>query len=268
MQVEIPGFDLSLTAKSGQCFRFNQRKDGSFLLIAGNRLLVIRELEDSLFEFSCSKDEFITFWHDYFDLKRDYASIKKLVKDTDDYLKNAVDYAGGIRILRQDPFETLISFIISQRKSIPSIKACVENLSKMFGKPLFEFDYAFPSPKALANADESALKACGLGYRVPYVKKTAQMVDSGEVDLSRIASFDDNALEEQLLRFPGVGRKVAACVMLFSNGRTDAFPVDTWISKVLDKEYQDGFPFERYQGIKGILQQYLFCYARHLAGRD
>ncbi|MDI9520857.1 MAG: DNA glycosylase [Bacillota bacterium] len=267
MKVVIPGFNLLLTANSGQSFRFNQRKDGAFSLIAGNRGLKIRELEDSLFEFSCSEEAFLTFWQDYFDLKRDYSGILDRVKDADDYLKSAAEYAGGVRILRQEPFETLIAFIISQRKSIPSIKACVENLSKMFGEPLSGFDYAFPSPEALANADEKALKACGLGYRVPYVKKTAQMVDSGEVDLISISLLDDNALEEQLMRFPGVGKKVASCVMLFSYARMEVFPVDTWISKVLDKEYEDGFPFDRYQGITGILQQYLFCYARHLAGR-
>lgn len=210
----------------------------------------------------------MSFWHDYFDLKRDYAGVKDLVKDADNYLKNAVEFAGGVRFLRQDPFETLISFIISQRKSIPSIKACVEKLSKMYGDPISGSLNAFPSPKALASAGEEALRACGLGYRVPYVKKTAQMVYNGEVSLSGIAALDDEALEEQLLRFPGVGRKVAACVMLFSYGRMDAFPVDTWISKVLCSAYPEGFPFEKYKGAAGMLQQYLFCYARHQAGRD
>ena len=134
-------------------------------------------------------------------------------------------------------------------------------------RALSDFEYAFPRPESLANAEEQALKSCGLGYRVPYIKKTSQMVACGEVSLSGIALLDDVSLEEQLLRFPGVGRKVASCVMLFSYGRMDVFPVDTWISKVLDNEYRDGFPFDRYQGIAGILQQYLFCYARHLAGR-
>lgn len=267
MQAVIPHFHLPLTAASGQCFRFNQMEDGSFHLVAGGKSLRIEEMGGDSYRFSCDEEEFNLIWSSYFDLERDYGEVHRLVLKEDSYLQQAIAYASGVRILRQEPFETLISFIISQRKSIPSIKACVENLCLRFGKPLTEGIYSFPEPVALANADEQALKDCGLGYRVPYIKKTARMVAEGQVDLNEIASLKDEDLEERLLLFPGVGKKVAACVMLFSYGRMGIFPVDTWIQKVLDSQYQDGFPYEQYKGVTGILQQYLFCYARHLAGR-
>ncbi len=267
MQITIPQFQLPLTANSGQCFRFNEQEDSSFVLISKGRVLKIFDLGNDLYEFSCGENEFESVWHRYFDMDRDYKAVHSLAFTGDTYLQKAADFAKGVRILRQDPFETLMAFIISQRKTIPSIKSCVEKLSERFGEPLGNGSYAFPMPVALASADDQALRECSLGYRLPYIKKSAQMVASGEVDPNAIAELDDAGLEHQLLRFPGVGKKVAACVMLFSYGRMNVFPVDTWIQKVLDSQYQDGFPYEQFDGVTGILQQYLFCYARHLAGR-
>lgn len=267
MQITIPQFQLPLTANSGQCFRFNEQEDGSFVLISSGKVLRINDLGGDLYEFSCDENEYQSIWHHYFDMDRDYKEVHSLAFTGDTYLQQAAEFSKGVRILRQDPFETLMAFIISQRKTIPSIKSCVEKLSERFGEPLADGTYAFPTPAALASADEQALKECGLGYRLPYIKKSAQMVASGEVDLHAIAELDDAGLEQQLLRFPGVGKKVAACVMLFSYTRMNVFPVDTWIQKVLDSQYQNGFPYDQFDGVTGILQQYLFCYARHLAGR-
>lgn len=267
MEVHIPLFDLALTAASGQCFRFHKIKDGFYQLTAKGQVLHIQELGDKRYSFSCDEAAFETHWVDYFDLKRDYGAVHSLIRPQDGYLYEAMRYAQGVKILRQEPFETLMAFIISQRKSIPAIISCVEALSRRFGEQILEDVFAFPKPAALANASEEDLKACGLGYRVPYIKKTAQMVDGGQIDLEEIATLSDSELETELLRFPGVGKKVAACVMLFAFGRLDIFPVDTWIQKVLSAQYQDGFPFSAYPGVSGILQQYLFCYARNQAGR-
>lgn len=267
MQVHIPGFDLALTAASGQSFRFDRVKEGIYQLIARGRLLVIESLGEDVFDFSCTEEEFAQIWHNYFDLDRDYGALSALVGDQDSYLGQAYQYSRGVRILRQDPFETLIAFIISQRKSIPAIKTCMALLSNRFGTAISREHKAFPSPDALAEADDTALADCGLGYRVPYVKGTARMLASGQMDLDHLRTLNDSQLEAALMQFPGVGRKVAACVMLFAFQRMDAFPVDVWIQRVFEQEYREGFPFERYSGVSGILQQYLFCYARHQAGR-
>lgn len=267
MKVHIPGFDLALTAASGQSFRFLPVNDGEFRLIARGKLLMIRSLGGDLFDLSCTEDEFAQVWYDYFDLDRDYNCLAALVSDTDSYLSRAYAFARGVRILRQEPFETLIAFIISQRKSIPAIKTCMAALSSRFGEDIGMGHKAFPSPEALASADDEALAACGLGYRTPYVKGTARMLAGGQMDLDYLRSLNDSQLEAALMQFPGVGKKVAACVMLFAYQRMDTFPVDVWIQKVFEQEYRDGFPFERFPGVAGIFQQYLFCFARHQAGR-
>ena len=267
MQVHIPGFDLALTAASGQSFRFDRINEGAYRLIARGRLLVIESLGEDVFDFSCTEEEFAQIWHNYFDLDRDYGALSALVGDQDSYLGQAYQYASGVRILRQEPFETLIAFIISQRKSIPAIKTCMAALSSRFGEDIGMDHQAFPSPEALASADDEALAACGLGYRTPYVKGTARMLDGGQMDLEYMRTLNDSQLEAALMEFPGVGKKVAACVMLFAYQRMDAFPVDVWIQKVFEQEYRDGFPFERFPGVAGIFQQYLFCFARHQAGR-
>lgn len=262
MRVHIKGFDLALTAASGQCFRFHRFHPKGFLLIAMDRRLVIEDLGEDIFDFSCDREEFDSVWRRYFDLERNYMALHQLETRDDSYLRRAIEYAGGVRILRQDFFETLIAFIISQRKSIPAIKACVEALCVRFGKPLAHGVHAFPRPEALMNAEESELAACGLGYRVRYVKQTAAMICGEGISREALSLLGDEDLQRELLRFPGVGNKVAACVMLFAFQRMDSFPVDVWIKRVLDAEYPQGFPYERYRGVLGILQQYLFCYAR------
>jgi len=267
MEIAIPGFHLPMTAASGQCFRFDKLEDGAFSLIAHGRQLLIHDLGSGAFELSCTNEEFESLWRGYFDLDRDYHQVHGLVAPDGSYLHRAVEFAKGVRILRQQPFETLIAFIISQRKNIPAIKACVSQLSRRFGQEISPGAHAFPTPAVLAAADDAELAACGLGYRVKYVKQTAGMVAEGAIDLDEIGGLDDEELKARLLRFPGVGVKVAACVMLFAYARMDAFPVDVWIEKVFREQFPQGFPYEHYRGAAGILQQYLFCFIRHEAGR-
>ncbi len=267
MRVHIPVFNLKLTANSGQSFRFYEVDQHHFELIALNRRLAIRDLGADVFDFDCSPTAFDQIWRSYFDLQRDYTSLEGMIPHPDSYIAKAYTYAKGLRILRQDPFETVIAFIISQRKSIPAIKGCMAQLAARFGAPIDEETFAFPSPVQLALADEADLAACGLGYRVKYVKGTTNMIADGIVDLSAIGALTDDQLEAELLKLPGIGKKVAACIMLFAYQRMDSFPVDVWIQRVFEAEFQDGFPFEQFQGVSGIIQQYLFCYARHQAGR-
>lgn len=260
--VHIPNFSLRMTAESGQCFRFDELGPGRFQLIARGRLLCIEELGDELYRFSCDEETFRDVWHDYFDLGRDYAAILRAIPEEDRFLQAAAAFARGLRILQQEPWEALICFIISQRKSIPAIKRCVRLLCERYGEPIDGSHRAFPSPEALAKASLDGLNACGLGYRSRYILGTAQRVAAGQPALHTLHALSDHELHDALCELPGVGTKVAHCAMLFGYQRMDAFPRDVWILRVLAQHYPEGFPMERYSGHAGILQQYMFCYGR------
>ncbi len=262
MRIQIPGFDLALTAESGQCFRLLPEGEGRWGLVASGQKLLVAALGEGWFDFDCSQEAFEALWRDYFDLGRDYRQICALVRPEDGYLYEAVRFAGGLRILRQEPFETLISFIISQRKTLAAIRRCVKLLCEKYGEAIGEHAFAFPAPRALAEASLEGLMACGLGYRARYIQQSARMVLEGRPDLNALGALPDHALLAALLPLSGVGVKVASCVMLFAYHRLDAFPVDVWIERVLKKEFPEGFPFARFPGAAGVLQQHLFCYAR------
>lgn len=256
-------FDLEKIIYSGQCFRPSYY-DGIGRFTYKNKILYVKQLSDCEYDFSCSKDEFYKIWSTYFDFEREYASIRKSAKDK--FLKQAAEFSKGIRILKQDKFETLISFIISQRKSIPAIRSSVEKLCEKYGEKItFENDsfYAFPSPKALANAKESDLATCGLGYRVPYIKDASMKVASGEYNLESFSSLSDDELFSALKEIKGIGDKVANCVMLFAYGRTSRAPIDTWIQKIMDTYYDGSNPFPQYKEAAGIMQQYSFYYIQN-----
>jgi N-glycosylase/DNA lyase len=257
-------FDIAKIAASGQCFRLNQTDENTFRLVAQGNELSIESRPSGSVRLNCSREEWDGVWRSYFDMETDYAAIREAIDPNDAYLSAAGAYGAGIRILRQDPWETLISFILSQRKNIPAIKRCVETLCARFGEPLAGAPdrRAFPSAHRLAEVDVDCYNKCALGYRSGYVHAAAQMVASGELDLSRLAVLPDGALMEALLSVPGVGKKIADCTMLFGFHRLNRFPVDVWIERVLTREYPAGFPLSRYAGSEGVLQQYIFYYER------
>lgn len=264
IEITNPDFDIRKIAESGQCFRLNQNDRGGYTLVADGRVLHLEEQGDGCM-LDCTQDAFEAFWRDYFDLDTDYAAIRAAVDPDDAFLQSACDYGKGIRMLRQDPWETLVSFIISQRKNIPAIKYCVEALCSRYGEPIGSEDerfYAFPSAERLAALDEAHFLACSLGYRAKYVLSAARLIASGALDLTALASLDDNALNSALLTVSGVGEKVANCVMLFGYHRLNRFPRDVWINRIEAREYGGAFPTERYPDIAGALQQYIFYYAR------
>ena len=267
MRLSIPGFDLAFTAESGQCFRMRPAGRSRWCVIAFGRTLEITILGEDVFEFHCSHKEYDTLWRSYFDLDTDYKSICALVRSWDGYLYEAVSFSRGLRILIQEPFETLISFIISQRKNIGAIRFSVEKLCKMYGEEIGRGVFAFPTPATLAEASMEGLLACSLGYRAKYIQETALMVREGKPALEPLHALCDNDLLAALLPLPGVGIKVANCVMLFAYHRLDAFPIDVWIKRVLSERFPGGFPFTRFPGVSGVLQQHLFCYAR-ASGRN
>lgn len=262
-------FSLRKIEESGQCFRWTELSEGSFLIQSGNRLLTIRPGgEQNRYEVSCSIPEWNSFWHHYFDLDTDYAAIRSMIdRRKDPYLFKAAEAGREIRILNQDPWETLISFIISQRKSIPAIRTCIEKLCIAAGKQLEESTngtayYAFPSPEALASLDEERLSECGLGYRTRYIAATTNLIASGTVSLEEMQNLNDEEQLSVLMKLPGVGIKVASCVQLFGFHRLNAFPKDVWINRTLQEHYPEGFPYRQYDPYSGVMQQYLFYYRR------
>jgi N-glycosylase/DNA lyase len=265
----IANFDPRAIAASGQCFRMLETAPGQVEVTALHRHLVITCLGGDSFEFSCPDEEFQAVWQPYFDLDADYGAYLSAVDETDAYLLQAAHLGQGLRILRQDPWETLISFILSQRKSIPAIRDSIEKLCRHLGEPISNKGrplYAFPAPSAIANAPQEALKACSVGYRGPYIQATAQAIARGEIDLNTLSGLQDGALRDSLLSFSGVGVKVAHCVMLFGYHRLSSAPVDVWIQRVIDLYYGGASPFDRYPGIAGVMQQYMF-YERMLKKR-
>ena len=260
---KITNFGLEQIARSGQCFRMSRREDGSFDIISGSRWMGARQSGETC-EFLCTEEEFSEFWEDYFDLKQDYGEYISRIDKGDVYLNAAVKLAGGVRILRQDIWEMIVSFLISQQNNIVRIRRCIENICEAYGNPVKngrgEVYFTFPEPEALAGLEEDALKACNLGYRSKYVVRAARSVAEGRFDLEQLGTLPYEKAKEELLKLFGVGVKVADCICLFGLHHLEAFPVDTHISQALKKYYGDGFPMEKYRGIQGVIQQYIFYY--------
>ncbi len=256
-------FDLAKIAASGQCFRAVPEEEG-WRFVTGRRLLHIRQKSAHRYLVDCSRYIWQRHWMPYFDLGRDYRAIRAALPPEDAYLCAAARYGAGIRILRQDPWEMLGTFIISQRKNIPAIRHCVEALCQRYGEPLAaggETVHAFPTPDALLAAGETGLRECSLGYRTGYLLDAARRVKDGRLSLTGLEQLPDEELLQALCQVYGVGKKVADCVALFGYGRVNCAPVDVWIQRVIQQRYGGVSPFPRY-GNAGILQQYLFHYAQ------
>ncbi len=262
--VHNKNFNLKQIALSGQCFRMNIKDDNNCVLISGDRYLKAEQYGDEIL-LHCSKAEYKDYWEDYFDLKTDYGKIINAIDPKDGYLTEAARFGRGIRILRQDLWETIISFLISQQNNITRIRRCVSYISEKYGRKLYAPDrteyFSFPAPEPLAALEPDALMDCNLGYRSKYVVRCARDVCEGRFELDALRRMDYDAAFEYLKSLYGVGGKVADCICLFGLHLTQAFPVDTHIKQVFEANYKDStFPFERYEGFAGILQQYMFFY--------
>ena len=268
MDIEIrDDFDLRKIHESGQCFRWEPIGDNAFRIPHQGECLCIRKLADGWYSLDCTPGEFEALWRPYFDLDEDYARIRSRIDRREDpYLYRASQAGQGIRILRQDLWETLIAFIISQNRNIPAIRRSVELLCHAAGERREDRSgrayYSFPDPESVAALDDEALRECRLGYRCRYVKAAAEHVLDGKLNAGALQSVSDREVLEELMKVCGVGIKVASCVALFALHRTDAFPIDTWIRKVLETEYPAGWPYEKYRPYNGVFQQYLFAYRR------
>lgn len=264
----------------GQCFRWNQETDGSYTGVFENNVLnVTLENGQIIFQGICDGNiqEIVT---SYFDLDRDYRKIQENLSKIDEPLKTSIQYGKGIRLLNQDLWETIISFIISANNNIPRIKGIIERLAKNYGNKIEWKDkiyYAFPTPQQLAKADIADLRALGLGFRDQRVYETTQMILNKDVDLQKLSKeTDSRKIREILLILPGVGPKVADCIMLFSTLKClDVFPVDVWVRRVMNelyfqlpeeknlkREQIEKLAYEKYGNLAGIAQQYLFYWKR------
>lgn len=263
IKVHIPNFSLRQISDSGQCFRMREEADGSFTLIANAHFLRMEQCDEEV-TFHCSEVEYETIWKEYFDLNTEYARYMQVIDADDSYLRDAAAFGSGIRILRQDVWEMIITFIISQQNNIKRIRKCIDTICEKYGEEITASDgtsfYTFPSPETLAKVSEEEFRACNLGYRSKYLVQTSRMIAEGEFELQRMEKLDYSKAKQELLKLSGIGIKVADCICLFGLHMLDAFPVDTHIIKVLEEHYPKGFPFEKYQGFSGVLQQYIFYF--------
>ena len=271
MDIELhDDFSPEKIARSGQCFRVKRFPDDTYRFITRGHVLYLRERSPGVISAECGREEWDAVWRPYFDLDRSYRAVRERIPETDPFLKRAADFGAGLRVLKQDPWEMLVTFIASQRKSIPAIAANIEAVSERYGRSMetpYEKVFLFPEPEEMKDADAAGLSACGLGYRVPYVLDAVRCVTCGCLCLEAPGRGDGNTacspeeLRETLKQVKGVGDKVADCVALFAYGRTEAAPVDVWIRQVMDRYYGGKDPFAPYGTDAGILQQYAFYYA-------
>lgn len=260
--IENANFNISQTFLCGQCFRWRREENGDFSGIAFGKALRLSQSENGVTLHNIT-DSDASLWREYFDLDTDYGAVIEQFF-ADETLKKAACGSSGIRILRQEPFETLISFIISQNNNIPRITGIIDRLCESFGERI-DGGFSFPTPKRMARLSESDLAPLRAGFRNRYIIDAAQKIHSGEVDLEGIKALSYEDGKAELKKIVGVGEKVADCVMLFGYHKLDAFPKDVWVKRMLAELYPNGLP-ECIKGYEGIAQQYLFDYVRNNNG--
>ena len=272
-------FELKHIFDCGQCFRWNENEDGSYTGVIKNAVIRVQKVENEIIFRGVCDESLESKIRDYFCLDDNYLEIKQKLSKIDDFMRNSIEFGQGIRILHQDLWECVISFIISANNNIPRIKKIIERISKEYGKKI-EFEgnhyYTFPTPSELSKARVEDLRRLGLGFRDVRVYETTRKVISKEFDLKKVEKIQ-NSLEirEELLKLDGVGPKVADCIMLFALKRFDVFPIDVWVRRVMNELYIHNeneekvskkmiqeLADEKFLGIPGIAQQYLFYWRR------
>ena len=277
---ECSSFEPEHIFECGQCFRWNKQPDESYTGVFSQNVLNVKKENNKIIFKGITSGDIKKVCTDYFDLDRNYEEIKSKLSKIDDNLKNSIKYGSGIRLLNQDLWETLISFIISANNNIPRIKGIIERLSKNYGNKIIWNEkeyYTFPSPNQLAKASIEDLRKLGLGFRDIRVYETTKMINENKQELEKLSNENDaTKLREELLKFPGVGPKVADCIMLFSTlKRLEVFPIDVWVRRVMNELYIknedetkvnkkeiENLAKEKYGNLAGIAQQYLFYWRR------
>ena len=272
---EVENFDVRAIFTCGQAFRWYEEKNGSFTTVHLGRVLNVLNEDDKVIFKGTNLEEFNEIWIDYFDLNTDYQSIRKSLANNK-ILANAMEYGKGIRILNQNHFEMLISFIISANNMIPRIRKSIEVISMRYGKFICQDEnrkyYSFPTVDELSKATVEELREFAkVGFRDKRIFDTVNMIKNENIDLDSFENLETDNLREELLRFSGVGNKVADCIMLFSYKRGEVFPVDVWIKRVMEELFiKEETPVKKiskeadriFGKYAGYAQQYLFYYGR------
>lgn len=251
----------------GQCFRFEPTGENSYEGVAyGKYIRIEKDTEGKVLLHGANREDFESIWHCFLDMDTDYCTLSDGFSAMYDIMREAVEAGKGIRILRQEPWEALCSFIISQNNNIPRIKKIIESLCRAYGEKIISPDrrefYTFPTAKRLFEAGENEIFSFKTGFRAKYIYDAAKKVTMGDIDLKAVYGMDTQTASEYLKQIKGVGDKVAACVLLFSYHKTDSFPIDVWVKKILAKYFDGNIPeFGEYAG---IAQQYLFYYERYV----
>lgn len=291
----VKNFNIEEILECGQCFRFEKIENLKYKIVAYGNVLYITQTEDSVEFTPCNKEDFENIWYDYFDLDTDYNNIIEEISKNDPIMKSATEYADGIRLLNQEPYECLLSFIISQNNNIPRIKKIIKAMAETYGKSLGSYinavnqgwggmaetygkslgdEYAFPRLEEIENATVEDLMELRMGFRAKYIFDCISKLKNGEVDLSKANTLNTDDLRKELISIKGVGQKVADCVLLFSLKRRETFPTDVWIKRVMEHLYFNdeekdikeihAYAQEKWGKYCGYAQQYLFYYARSL----
>ncbi len=257
----IKGFSLRDTLSCGQSFRWREQEDKSFKGTAFGKTVTVR-IEGDVFSLEgTTEEEFTSLWVRYFDLETDYMKIREELSLAHPVLSEAATFAPGIRILAQEPFEALISFIISQNNNIKRIEGIVERLCENFGEKNEQGGYSFPTAEKLSTLSEEELSVIRAGFRHRYILDAARKVCSGEVQLQRCRELPFEEAKRELMTIVGVGEKVADCVLLYGLHRTEAFPLDVWMKRAMKVLFPDVNP-QSFGKYAGIAQQYIFHYSR------
>lgn len=257
---ETDCFDAELSCTCGQAFRW-KAENGVLHGVTGAGSIDIEKTENGYLFRNTDRESFEGFWKKYFDLDRDYAKICGELS-RDEKLKEACSKYYGIRILKQDPWEALCSFIISQNNNIPRITGIIARLSELFGEKINETDYSFPTYESLRGVTVEDLAPLRSGFRAKYIVDAVNRLSDGEIVLEDIYAMPIEQARETLMKIKGVGAKVAECTLLYGFGRMEAFPVDVWVKRIMAELYPDGLPACA-DGVQGIAQQYLFHWRRN-----
>lgn len=278
---EINNFDLDQIFESGQEFRWVKENDGSYTGIVKDKILNLSQDGSTVYFNNTTLKDFQNIWYDYFGFDIDYKYIKETLSNIDDKMKTVIEHSGNQRILNQDKWETLIAFILSTNNSIQMVEKVMNNLSIKYGEYIDDFNgrqyYSFPSPEKLASLSLEELRNCKMGFRDKYVKAASQAIVSGEINLDNIANLNTTECIEELKNINGIGTKVADCIAMFSMKKSDVFPVDIWMKRIMEEFYIDSnmsvpkireFAINKFGDLSVYAQQYLFNYARkHQIGK-
>lgn len=271
LEINVDCFNLKYTLECGQCFRWKKIDEDYYIGIIKDRVIKIKQDKNKLFILSNNYSNLEKVVREYFELDKDYKIIEERISKVDEYVEKAVKNTSGLRHLKQDFFETIISYIISANNNIPRISKSVNEISKRYGKEI-EFEgekyYLFPRPEELKKVTIDEYRECGVGFRDKYIYNTVRKINNGEINLENMQEMDTLTLRNLLLTLMGIGPKVADCILLFSCSRQEVFPIDVWVERVMKKLYFDDkdvskkeilkYADEKFEKDAGIIQQHLF----------